>query len=141
MAKHSFPHVNNWDGLEHVAPSRRRLNLTSRGNGKRMWNLMSQRCYLLLSLESGVTMWLSDVISCHQLLSITSYFLQLHAILCYAWLLLFAAIRCYMLLFAGVCCYLLLFVAGCCNLLLFVAACCCLLFFYCCLLLLAEDSC
>ena len=112
------------------------------GERKAQWNLMSQRCYLLLSLESGVTMWLSDVISCHQLLSSTRYCLQLHAIICYAWLLLFAAIRCYMLLlFAGVCCYLLLFVAGCCNLLLFVAACCCLLFFYCCLLLLAEDSC
>ena len=51
---------------------------------------MSQRCYLLLSLESGVTMWLSDVISCHQLLSSTRYCLQLHAIICYAWLLLFA---------------------------------------------------
>ena len=111
------------------------------GERKAQWNLMSQRCYLLLSLESGVTMWLSDVISCHQLLPITRYCLQLHAISCYAWLLLFAAIRCYMLLFAGVCCYLLLFVAGCCNLLLFVAGCCCLLFFYCCLLLLAEDSC
>ena len=111
------------------------------GERKAQWNLMSQRCYLLLSLESGVTMWLSDVISCHQLLPITRYCLQLHAISCYAWLLLFAAIRCYMLLFAGICCYLLLFVAGCCNLLLSVAGCCCLLFLYCCLLLLAEDSC
>ena len=32
------------------------------GERKAQWNLMSQRCYLLLSLESGVTMWLSDVI-------------------------------------------------------------------------------
>ena len=90
------------------------------GERKAQWNLMSQRCYLLLSLESGVTMWLSDVISCHQLLPITRYCLQLHAISCYAWLLLFAAVCWYLLLlFAPVCCWLLQFTAVCCWLLLF----------------------
>ena len=94
------------------------------GERKAQWNLMSQRCYLLLSLESGVTMWLSDVISCHQLLSITSYVLQLHDIICYAWLLLFAAICCCLLVFAAICSCLLLVVAIYCCLLLVAAVCC-----------------
>ena len=112
-------------------------------------------CCLVLSVESGGTWELPDVISCSMQLSATSCHLLLHAVICYAicccfllfvvcccCVLPFAAIWCSLLAFAPVCVCLLMFIVGCFSMPPFAAVGCCLLLFaVCCCLLLFVSSC
>ena len=104
------------------------------GTESAIGNLMIQCRYLLILMESAITIWPSDVISCSVQLSVTSSCLLLHSVICYL-LSSLAPVWCYLLMAAAAAyCWLLLLTA--------VLLSCTVSFgFFCCLLILVDICC